>query len=116
MPPSSDITSLGFGIYTRIGSIPDAIASSMHHVVCISIPYDHVPFQLSGMLFILHYYKYNTVEPYFFVIPMIAKRYTILKASFSVHNLIPKNAQMTTLYTNLSLYITFTMIYYVRQE
>ncbi len=38
------------------------------------------------------------------------------KASFSVHKLIPKNTQMTTLYTNLSLYITFTMIYYIRQE
>ncbi len=39
-----------------------------------------------------------------------------LKASFSVHKLIPKNAQMTTFYTNLSLYITFTMIYYIKQE
>ncbi len=38
------------------------------------------------------------------------------KATFSVHKLIPKNAQMTTLYTNWSLYITFTMIYYIRQE
>ncbi len=35
---------------------------------------------------------------------------TDLKAIFSVHKLIPKNAQMTTLYTNLSLYIIFTMI------
>ena len=39
-----------------------------------------------------------------------------VKATFSVHKLIPKNAQMTTLYTNWSLYITFTMIYYIRQE
>ncbi len=38
------------------------------------------------------------------------------KATFSVHKLIPKNAQITTLYTNCSLYITFTMIYYIRQE
>ncbi len=38
------------------------------------------------------------------------------KATFSFHKLIPKHAQMTTLYTNLSLYITFTMIYYIRQE
>ncbi len=38
------------------------------------------------------------------------------KASFSVHKLIPQNTQMTTLFTNLSLYITFTMIYYIRQE
>ncbi len=38
------------------------------------------------------------------------------KASFSFYKLIPKNTQMTTLYTNLSLYITFTMIYYIRQE
>ncbi len=28
----------------------------------------------------------------------------------------PQNTQMTTLYTNLSLYLTFTMIYYIRQE
>ncbi len=38
------------------------------------------------------------------------------KASFSFHKPIPQNTQMTTLYTNLSLYITFTMIYYIRQE
>ncbi len=40
----------------------------------------------------------------------------LIKATFSVHKLIPKNAQMTTLYTKWSLYITFTMIYYIRQE
>ncbi len=40
----------------------------------------------------------------------------VFKATFSVHKLIPKNAQMTTLYTNWSLYITFTMIYYIWQE
>ncbi len=40
----------------------------------------------------------------------------VLKATFSVDKLIPKNAQMTTLYTNWSLYITFTMICYIRQE
>ncbi len=39
-----------------------------------------------------------------------------VKATFSVHKLIPQKAQMTTLYTNWSLYITFTMIYYIRQE
>ncbi len=38
------------------------------------------------------------------------------KATFSVQKPIPKNAQMITLYTNWSLYITFTMIYYIRQE
>ncbi len=38
-----------------------------------------------------------------------------IKATFSVHKLIPKNTQMTTLYTICSLYITFTMIYYIRQ-
>ncbi len=42
--------------------------------------------------------------------------YVVFKATFSVHKLIPKNAQMTNLYTNWSLYITFTMIYYIRQE
>ncbi len=41
---------------------------------------------------------------------------SVFKATFSIHKLIPKNAQMTTLYTNCSLYITFTMIYYIRQE
>ncbi len=40
----------------------------------------------------------------------------LLKAAFSVHKLIPRNTQMTTLHTNWSLYITFTMIYYIRQE
>ncbi len=39
-----------------------------------------------------------------------------IKATFSFHKIIPKNAQMTTLYINWSLYITFTMIYYIRQE
>ncbi len=38
----------------------------------------------------------------------------LLKATFSFHKLILKYAQMTTLYTNWTLYITFTMIYYVR--
>ncbi len=38
------------------------------------------------------------------------------KATFSAHKLVLKNAQTTTLYTNWSLYITFTMIYYIRQE
>ncbi len=36
-----------------------------------------------------------------------------LKATFSFHKLIQNYAQMTTSYTNLSLYITFTMIYYI---
>ncbi len=40
----------------------------------------------------------------------------IFKATFPVYKLIAKNAQMTTLYTIWSLYITFTMIYYIRQE
>ncbi len=35
------------------------------------------------------------------------------KATFSLHKLIQKNAQMTTLYTNCSLYITFTMIFII---
>ncbi len=39
---------------------------------------------------------------------------SILKLPFLF--IILKNTQMTTLYTNLSLYITFTMIYYIRQE
>ncbi len=39
-----------------------------------------------------------------------------IKATVSVYKLIPKTAQMTTLYTNWSLYITFTMIYCIRQE
>ncbi len=38
------------------------------------------------------------------------------KGTLSVHKLIPENAQMTTLYTNWSFYITFTMIFYIRQE
>ncbi len=38
------------------------------------------------------------------------------EVKFSFHKLIPKNTQMTILYTNLSLYITFTIIYYIRQE
>ncbi len=38
------------------------------------------------------------------------------KASYFFHKLIPQNTQMTTLYTNLLLYGTFTMIYYIRQE
>ncbi len=41
---------------------------------------------------------------------------SLLKASFSFHNITPKNTQMTNLCTNLSLYITVTMIYYIRQE
>ncbi len=40
----------------------------------------------------------------------------MIKATFSFYKLIPKNAQMSTLYTNWSLYITFTMIYYIRHE
>ncbi len=40
----------------------------------------------------------------------------MFKATFSVHKPILQNGQMTTLYTNWSLYITFTMIYYIRQE
>ncbi len=35
---------------------------------------------------------------------------------FSFHKLIPRNTQMTTLYTYWSLYITFTMVYHIRQE
>ncbi len=40
----------------------------------------------------------------------------VFKAFFSFHKIIPKNIQMTTLYTNLSLYITFTFINYIRQD
>ncbi len=36
-----------------------------------------------------------------------------LKIKFSFYKLILKNIQMTTLHTNWSLYITFTMIYYI---
>ncbi len=43
-------------------------------------------------------------------------RWTYIKATFSFYKLIPKNTQMTTLYTNWSLHMTFTMIYYIRQE
>ncbi len=39
-----------------------------------------------------------------------------VKATFSLHKLIAKDDQMTTLYTNWSLYITFTMIYYIKEE
>ncbi len=39
--------------------------------------------------------------------------HTHFKATFSFHQIIPQYAQMTTLYSNLSLYITFTMIYYI---
>ncbi len=39
-----------------------------------------------------------------------------IKATLSVYKLITKNAQMTTLYTNWSFYVTFTMICYIRQE
>ncbi len=39
-----------------------------------------------------------------------------IKASFAFHKLIQKNTQMTTLYINLSLYITFIIIYFIRQE
>ncbi len=42
--------------------------------------------------------------------------YTRPSLMFSVHKLIPKIDQMTTLYTNWSLYITFTIIYYIRQN
>ncbi len=40
----------------------------------------------------------------------------VIKPTFSVHKLIPKNSPMTSLYTNWSLYITFTMIFYMSQE
>ncbi len=40
----------------------------------------------------------------------------LLKASFSFHNITKRQTQITILYTNLSLYITFIMIYYIRQE
>ncbi len=41
----------------------------------------------------------------------------LVKVTFSVHKLIKKNpTQMTTLYSNLPLYITSTMINYIRQE
>ncbi len=40
----------------------------------------------------------------------------VVEATFSVDKLIPTNAQMTTIYTNWSLYNTFAMIDYIRQE
>ncbi len=39
-----------------------------------------------------------------------------LKLPSLSQKIIPKSTQMYTLYTNLSLYIIFTMIYYIRQE
>ncbi len=42
--------------------------------------------------------------------------YQPFKANFSFHKITSKITQMTTLYINLLLYITFTMIYYIRQE
>ncbi len=38
------------------------------------------------------------------------------KVTFSFHKLIPINTQMTTLYNNWLLYITFIMIYYITLE
>ncbi len=43
---------------------------------------------------------------------MVTWVYSCFKSTFYIHKLIPKNTQITTLYTNWSLYITFTMIYY----
>ncbi len=54
---------------------------------------------------------YENVTNYLSIITFI-----LLKATLTFHKLIPKNAQMTTLYANLSLYITFNLIYYIRQE
>ncbi len=42
----------------------------------------------------------------------ILSLYELLKATFTFHKLNPKSTQIATLYTNWSLYITFTMIYY----
>ncbi len=39
---------------------------------------------------------------------------SVFKASFSFHKITPQNTHMTTLYTNLSLYITFAVISYIR--
>ncbi len=39
-----------------------------------------------------------------------------IKATFYFHKLIPKKNQMTTLYINWSMYIIFTLIYYIKQE
>ncbi len=38
------------------------------------------------------------------------------KASFSFHKITQKNIRMPTLYTNWTLYITSTVIYYIRQK
>ncbi len=38
------------------------------------------------------------------------------KVPFSFHKVTNKKTHMTVLYTNMSLYITFIVIYYVRQE
>ncbi len=61
----------------------------------------------------------NDINIYLTNIAHKRKRYQheILKASFSFQKLFPKNTEKTTLYSTLSLYITFTMIYYyIRQE
>ncbi len=39
-----------------------------------------------------------------------------IKVTFSFHKITTKNTQIPTLYTNQSLYMTFTMIYYIRHE
>ncbi len=54
-------------------------------------------------------YKHLTIADLFTIIDHM------IKATFPIHKLIPKNVQMTTIYTNWSLYITLTMIYYIRQ-
>ncbi len=54
--------------------------------------------------------------PHHGILLSITSKLDSFKATFSVYKLIQKNSQMTTLYTNWSLYITFTMIYYIRQE
>ncbi len=53
---------------------------------------------------------HNTIKP--FGLKLMSKYKVLSKHERGVI----KNAQMTTLYTNWSLHITFTMIYYIRKE
>ncbi len=71
-------------------------------------------FPLGIMPYLYHIYV-NILHVYYCLNILLSLK-LILKATFSVDKLIPKHTQMTTLYTNWSLYITFTMIYYIGHE
>ncbi len=60
--------------------------------------------------------KKKTCKPHAVISSIEERMVNEVKAPLSFHKPIPQNIQMTTLYTNWSLYITFTMIYYIRQE